>query len=125
MDSKDNDFRSTCQRLSLTALITLIALIGCRLSGPDVLPTDAPTPTQLAGGPTFAPIVTVTPVAQNTAPATLTGQANGCTADKTALGARYEINATVDVDAHTASVVMQATYRNDTRQPLPQIVMTV
>src|SRR5258708_21235557 len=98
MISKDNGFRARCQRLSIAALIILIALIGCRLSGPDVLPTAAPTPTEFARGPTFAPIVTVTPLPQNTAPATFPRQANASAADKTALGPRYEINPTVDAD---------------------------
>src|SRR5262249_31214350 len=129
MDSKDSDFHSRCQRLKvlIPALLTLVALLACSLSGSDnpPLPTDAPTPTVVAGGPTFAPLVTVTPHALSTAQATLPTQVKSCTADKTALGARYEINATVDLDAHSANAVMRATYRNDTGQPLPQIVMNV
>jgi hypothetical protein len=106
----------------LTIPVLLIGVIACRLTDPaPSLPTDAPSPTAL-NGPTMAPIVTVTRNGGGSAVPTIT--ATPCAADK-ASAIRYDIDAAVDVEMHTALTTLTATKRNDTDKPLDKIIMNI
>ncbi len=96
-----------------------MAGLACNLIGsaPDPLPTATPIASKTN---TFAPIVT------HTLPPTEAPTATpGCAADPATRAVRYDIDTTIDDDAHTATAVMKATYRNETGQPQQQIVFSV
>ncbi len=108
------------------ALILSVILLAasCRRGAVEALPSQAPTPTELVGGAaTFAPIVTVTHAA--TPITAITPTTDLCPSNDTTSAAQYDIDTTIDADNRTATVTMHATYRNDTGQPLRQIVFNV
>jgi hypothetical protein len=97
----------------------IAAGIACNLIGPAPDPTQAVTAaaTELA---TFAPIVT------RTSPATLPATATpGCAADPSSHVVNYDVNATVDNDAHTATVLLKTIYRNETGKTQQQLVFDI
>jgi hypothetical protein len=104
----------------LLALLLLLLLVSCRRGAVEPLPTDAPTPTTLIGGQaTFAPIITATHAAPEPTPA------RRCAPNPNTATAQYKVETTVDVDARSVTATMQVTYRNDTGQPIQQIVFNV
>jgi hypothetical protein len=111
-------------RCLLYLLLLLILLVpSCRRGAVEALPSQAPTPTTLSGGQnsgvTLAPIVTVTRAAPTpTAP-------SRCAPDPNTATAQYDIETAVDLDNRVATVKMRVSYRNDTGQPLQQIVFNI
>src|SRR5262249_43082452 len=92
---------------------------ACNLIGaapaPDPIRTFTPTKTS-----TFAPIVTATLRATEAPTAT-----PGCAADPSTRAISYDIDTTVDDDAHMATAIMKASYRNETGQPQQTIVFNI
>ncbi|MCC7446253.1 MAG: hypothetical protein IT324_02500 [Anaerolineae bacterium] len=105
--------------------VVIVLAASCRRGAVEALPSQAPTPTELIGGSTFAPIVTVTPIATSGTTAAITPTVDPCPANVTTSAAQYDIDTTIDTDNRTATVTMRVTYRNDTGQPLKQIVFNV
>ncbi len=108
-------------------VFSLVLLCGsliasCRRGAVEALPTEWPTPTELVGGQpgaTYAPVVTVTRFVPEPTPT------SRCAPDPNTPAVRYDLDTTIDVDNHTLTAIMLATYRNDTGQPLRQIVFNV
>ncbi len=104
-------------------LILLVLLASCRRGAVEPLPSEAPTPTTLTGGQsgeaTYAPIVTVTRAALQPTPT------SRCAPDPNTSSAQYDVDTTIDMDNRAATTTMHASYRNDTGQPLQQIVLMV
>ncbi|MEP7285129.1 MAG: M1 family aminopeptidase [Chloroflexota bacterium] len=106
------------QRIFILPLILLfIAVTACDLSSSA---PPIPTPTENPGGPTFAPIVTVTPIGLVT-----TSTATACAEQPLLAAVRYDLDTDVNMDTHSLITILKATYRNETDQPLPQIVFNI
>src|SRR5260221_5202336 len=117
--------------LGILVLFAVAAYVQTRF----IVPLPVPTRTLAPFKPdTRTPVVTQTLLAtqstQATAPATSTPRATstpaplqaGCTADATTTAARYDLDSTVDIDAHSASTVLRINYRNETGKSQSRIV---
>jgi hypothetical protein len=103
-------------------ILCLSLIVSCRRGAVEPLPTEPPTPTELVGGQpgaTYAPVVTVTRFVPEPTPT------SRCAPDPSTPTVQYDLDTTIDVDSHTLTAIMRAAYRNDTGQPLPQIVFNV
>jgi hypothetical protein len=74
------------------------------------------------GTATYAPVVTVTRASQLPALSSATPR---CAPDNSTAPVQYDISTIVDVDSRNISVIMRTLYRNETGQPLQQIVFNV
>jgi hypothetical protein len=118
------------RRFILFAIIIMAAVagvLGCNLSGDATLAPVEPTVTSEpnSGGATLAPIVTVTHRGGSDATEVSPTATPLCGADQSQPQARYDVNALIDFDTHSANVTLKATYRNDDDKPLDQIVLNV
>src|SRR4051794_41124843 len=108
--SKDSAVRA---RRQFATLLWLLLVSSCQGTPTQALPSQAPTPTRLSvsaissaispgaqSTTTYAPIVTITPPAQN-ATATKT-----CAPDPAAPHTRYDVDAVVDWETRSANGVM-------------------
>src|SRR5260221_7381608 len=114
--------------LGILILFAVTAYVQTRFFAPLPMPTKTLIPFR---PDTRTPVVTQTLLAtQATAPATSTPRATstpaplqaGCTADATTTAARYDLDSTVDIDAHSASTVLRINYRNETGKSQSRIV---
>lgn len=116
--------------LVIVSLILIGAVLACNL-GNTILSSssnNAPTDAFSSTDTTFAPIVTMTSAGSTVPHLTEQAYTGLATVDPVSIDEsiiKYNVEALVDFRAHTANVVMQAVYRNDTGQALSQIVFHV